>query len=264
MRKTDELQIKKTFLFAKECYGDKTLNTGLSYVLFCQRVGERAENIVYRLYQEARPDYDADNKKDNIAAVVHGSLLCDVLNVSSCAFENVADATNVQVASLVAAISRDYRLVETKRDMEFRGRLSQSSLAAQIVFVARVICFAQATAQLLEDLGLTITAKVRKNVAQMDADLLAVSAANKYSSLRMHVHAARKMLVWINQRIKTLKQAAKLEKLVLQNTKTLRELGPQANKSAEAVRAGTDKTKRQVKGKKKYASKKRASESDSN
>lgn len=252
MKKTDELSVTTTFEFSKECYGDKTLNTGLPYTSFCRRVGSRAEDIAQKLYNDMRPDCVGENKDDNIAAIVHCSLLCDVLNVSACAFEHVADVTNVQVAAMVAAISRDFRLVETKRDMEFRGRLSQSSLGAQIVFVARTICFAQSTADFLARAGLTAVAKIRKNIAQMDADLLSVTAANKYYILRTHVHAARNLLSSIQQQIKTLKHAARVERIVAQNTKKLR-----AAKEADAHRELTPE-KRSAQ----YASKKRAVESD--
>lgn len=257
MKKTEELSVKKTFEFVSACYGDKTLNTGLDYVTFCQRVGIRAENIAHRLYHDMRPDCAGENKKDNIAAIVHCSLLCDVLNVSACCFEQVADITNVQVAAMVAAISRDFRLVETKRDMEFRGRLSQSSLGAQIVFVARTICFAQSTDDFLGREGLTAVSKIRKNIAQMDADLLSVTAANKYYVLRANVHAARNLLAAIHQKIKTLKHAAKVEKIVLQNTKRLRE-----SKAAEQAKEETAANVEKKRGRQ-YANKKRAVESDS-
>lgn len=256
MKKTDELSIKKTFAFVKECYGDKKLNTGLDYITFCQKVGIRAEGIAHRLYHDMRPDCAVENKRDNIAAIVHCSLLCDVLNVSACAFEQVADITNVQVAAMVAAISRDFRLVETKRDMEFRGRLSQSSLGAQIVFVAKTICFAQSTDDFLGRDGLTAVSKIRKNIAQMDADLLSVTAANKYYVLRAHIHAARNLLSDIQQKIKTLKQTAKMEKIVLQNTKRLRE--SRETEEAEISQAANPK-----KRSRQYADKKRAVESDS-
>jgi len=257
MKKTEELSVKKTFEFVSECYANKALNTGLDYITFCQRVGMRAENIAHRLYQDMRPDCAGENKKDNIAAIVHCSLLCDVLNVSACCFEQVADVTNVQVAAMVASISRDFRLVETKRDMEFRGRLSQSSLGAQIVFVARTICFAQSTDDFLGRDGLTAVAKIRKNIAQMDADLLSVSAANRYYVLRANVHAARNLLSAVHQKIKTLKHAAKMEKIVLQNTRRLRESKEAEQLSAEPTLNGEKKRGRQ------YANKKRAIESDS-
>jgi hypothetical protein len=135
----------------------------------------------------------------------------------------VAEVANVQIAAMVAAISRDFRLVETKRDMEFRGRLSQSPVGAQIVAVADIICTAKDLSSLVDSSGLTFAPRIKKTLAQLDGDLLAVHAANKYYILRLYAHAARNLLIEVSQKLKTHKQQARLEKLALQNTKTLRE-----------------------------------------
>lgn len=253
MKKTDELSLVKTWEFAKMCYQQKHTATGDELLLFSKQVAMRAETIAQKLFQDLRPDYVSDNIKDTIAAIVHCGILYDVLNVSACAFEHVAEATNVQIAAMVAAISRDFRLVETKRDLEFRGRLSQSTVGAQIVIVARTICLAQSAMTALTAQGLEIAPKTKKIVAQMDGDLLAIHAANKYYVLRLYVHAARNLLVDINQKIKECRHKAKLEKIVLQNTRNLRE-------SAASAQLGTDKPAK--KRAKQYA-KKRTFKSDS-
>ena len=223
MKKTDELSLEKTHQFAAQCYAAKTTTVGEELFQHAQHVATQAEKIANRLYQDMRQDYLPENTKDSITAIVHCGLLHDVLNVSSCAFENVAEVTNVQIAAMVAAISRDFRLVETKRDMEFRGRLSQSPVGAQIVVVADIICTAKSLSTALEAAGLALVPKSKKLLAQLDGDLLAVHAANKYYVLRMFTHAARNLLSDISQKIKACKQKAKLDKFVLQNTKTLRE-----------------------------------------
>lgn len=223
MKKTDELSLEKTLAFAAQCYANKNTSTGVDMFPFCKQVAARSEQIAVKLYNDLRPEYITDNLKDNITAIVHCAVLNDVLNVSACAFENVAEVTNVQIAAMVAVLSRDFRLVETKRDMEFRGRLSQSSLSAQIVAVARIICTAQSTVGMLDREGLPAVPRSKKILAQMDGDLLAIHAAGKYYVLRLYTHAARGLLTDISQRIKACRQKAKMEKLVLQNTKTLRE-----------------------------------------
>jgi hypothetical protein len=223
MKKTDELSLEKTLAFAAQCYVDKKTNTGVEMFPFCKQVARRSEQIAIKLYNDLRPDYITDNLKDNITAIVHCAVLHDVLNVSACAFENVAEVTNVQIAAMVAMLSRDFRLVETKRDMEFRGRLSQSPLTAQIVAVARIICAAQSTVSLLDNEGMPAVTRAKKILGQMDGDLLAIHAAGKYYVLRLYTHAARGLLTDISQKIKACRQKAKMEKMVLQNTKTLRE-----------------------------------------
>jgi hypothetical protein len=223
MKKTDDLSLARTLDFAAKCYDNKKTVTGQDVLAYCKLVATRAEQIAHKLYQDMRADYIPDSTKDSIATIVHCAVLHDVLNVSSCAFENIAEITNVQIAAMVAAISRDFRLVETKRDLEFRGRLSQSPVGAQIVIVAHIICTGQSTLALLEANGLASVPKAKKILAQMDGDLLAVHAANKYYMLRLYAHAARNLLGDISQKIKACRQKAKMEKLVLQNTKTLRE-----------------------------------------
>lgn len=229
MKKTDELCLEKTTQFAAQCYAAKTTASGDDLLAHAKNVAKHAEKIAIRLYQDMRPDYMPEDSNDSIIAIAHCGLLHDVLNVSSCAFEHIAEVANVQIAAMVAAISRDFRLVETKRDMEFRGRLSQSSVGAQIVVVADIICTAQALARGVETIGMPVVPKTKKILAQLDGDLLAVHAASKYYVLRLYTHAARNLLVEVSQKIKACKQRVKMEKLVLQSTKTIR-AAAEANK----------------------------------
>lgn len=229
MKKTDELCLEKTTQFAARCYAAKTTNVGDDLLAHAKNVAKYAEKIAGRLYQDMRPDYMPEDSNDSIIAIVHCGVLHDVLNVSSCAFEHIAEVANVQIAAMVAAISRDFRLVETKRDMEFRGRLSQSSVGAQIVVVADIICTAQSLARAVETIGMPVVPKTKKILAQLDGDLLAIHAANKYYVLRLYTHAARNLLSEVSQKIKACKHRVKMEKIVLQNTKTIREAA-EANK----------------------------------
>lgn len=249
MKKTDELSLEKTLLFAGQCYENKKTATGKELFAFCKQVARQAETIAHRLYLDLKPEYIPDSAKDNIIAIVHCAVLHDVLNISSCTFENIAEVTNVQVAAMVAAISRDFRLVETKRDMEFRGRLSASPVGAQIVIIAHTICTAQAAMAAVEKSGIAGLPKSKKILAQMDGDLLAIRAADKYYVLRLYTQAARNLIVKISQKIKSCRQLAKTEKMVLQNTKTLRE-SVAAEKKVEV----TEKPKK-PKREKRYAKK---------
>lgn len=241
MKKMDELSIAQTVEFAAACYLDKKTHIGGGLLDHCKSVARQAEVIANKLYQDLREECLAESAKDSIAAVVHCGLLHDVLNVSACAFENIAEVANVQVAAMVAALSRDYRLVETKRDMEFRGRLSQSPVAAQIVAVADIICTAKAILNALESKGLAAAPKSKKTLTQLDGDLMAVHAANKYYVLRMYVHAARNMLISVSQKIKDCKHQIKMEKLALQTAKTLRESKARGAKQVLAQAASTKK-----------------------
>lgn len=211
--------VAKTAEFAKQKYAQHQTFLGENLYVHCVAVARQAEVIAQKLYQDVRNDYMPDSTKDSVTAIIQSALLHDVLNVSSCAFEHVAEIATVQVAATVADISRDFRLVETKRDLEFRGRLSQSSVAAQIVVVADVICTARDLLQLLQKNGLPAIAKSKKILAQLDGDLLALHAANRYYVFRMYVHAARNILSDVSKAIKACKQKAKLEKLAAQTAK---------------------------------------------
>lgn len=223
MKKADDLSLEKTLKFAQYCYDAKQTNSGEELLQHCKKVAYQAETIAHKLYQDLRPEYIPENAKDSITAIVHCGILHDVLNVKSCAFENIAEIANVQIAAMVAALSRDFRLVETKRDMEFRGRLSQSAVGTQIVAVADIICTARELLKGLDLLGMTIVPKSKKMLAQLDGDLLAVHAASKYYMLRMYVHAARNLLIEVSHKIKECRQKAKQEKAILQTTKKLQE-----------------------------------------
>lgn len=223
MKKTHELTLDKTLEFANHQYQEHKTISGHPLMAHCRSVAKVAETISHKLYQDVRPDYFPDSTKDNIVTIVHGSLLHDVFNVGFCVFEQVAEITTVQIAATVADISRDNRLVETKRDMEYRGRLSQSPVASQIIATADIICTAREMLKLLAAGDIAHLQRIKKMLAQLDGDLLAIHAANKYYVLRLYVHAAKNLLTDISQQIKTCKQKAKMARLVANTTKTLRE-----------------------------------------
>lgn len=223
MKKFDGWSIEKTMDFAKQHYETKKIFTGELLFDHCVTVAKQAEAIAARIYQDVRLDFMPDNTKDSISAITQAAVLHDVLNVSACAFEHIAETTTVQIAAMVADISRDFRLVETKRDMEFRGRLSQSPVGSQIIVAADVICTARDLLTGLAKHGLVAVPKAKKILTQLDGDLLALHAANRYYMLRMFVHAARNMLSDVSQKIKDHRQQAKMDKIVAQTTKRLRE-----------------------------------------
>lgn len=241
MKKTDELSLEKTIEFARQCYAARRTAMDDELYEHCAAVSRYAEKIANKLYQDLRAEYVPENLEETIAVITHCGLLHDVLNVSACAFENIAEITNVQVAAMVATMSRDFRLVETKRDMEFRGRLSQSAVGTQIVAVADIICTAKSVAAAVDAKGLAVAVKAKKMLGQLDGDLMAIQAANKYYVLRMCVHAARNLLTDTSKKIKACRQQAKIEKMVLQNTKTLRE--SEAGKKSAAAQKPARKKK---------------------
>jgi len=223
MKKTHELTLEKTLEFATRHYGTRKTLTGGETLQHCQAVARAAETIALKLYQDVRPGYFPDPASDSMVTIVHAALLHDIFSVGTCAFEHVAEITTVQIAAIVADISRDFRLVETKRDMEFRGRLSQSPVSAQIVATADIICTAKDLLNWIKQEDVSVATKAKKTLAQLDGDLLAVHAANKYYVLRMYVHAARNLLTDISQQIKNCKQRVKLARVIANSTKTIRE-----------------------------------------
>jgi hypothetical protein len=223
MKKSDVLSTQRTIDFAKQYYGQRKTLSGQALIDHCVLVARQAELIAQKLYQDVRADFLPDSTKDSIAAIVHGALLHDVMQVSDCAFENVAETTTVQIAAMVADISRDFRLVETKRDMEFRGRVSQSPVGSQIIVAADIICTAREAAKVLEASGVAVVPAVKKILTQLDGDLLAIYAANRYYMLRLYVHAARNMLNDISQKIKECKQQAKMARHAANSMQRLKE-----------------------------------------
>lgn len=242
MKKTHELTFEKTIEFAEAYYTDRKTLLGDPLIVHCKHVAHLAETIGQKLYNDVRAGYFSDSTKDGIATIIHGALLHDIFHVGACPFEHVAETTTVQIAAIVADISRDFRLVETKRDMEFRGRLSQSPVSSQIIATADIICTAKDALKFLRDNGLTGVPRVRKILAQLDGDLLAIHAANKYYVLRLYVHAARNLLTDISQHIKTCKQQAKLARMLANNVKAVTEKLA-ANKEEEKPKNGRKKSR---------------------
>lgn len=209
-----ELSIDNTVSFAKQIYGDAQTATEMSLFVHCWSVAKLAERIAQTLFQDMRGDAVPSDVSDIIAAIVHTSLLLESIQVQRKTFEGVADITNVQVASMVSTLSRDLRLVETKRDIEYRGRMSQSPVATQIVAVAAIICTANETIELLKNKAVAAIPKARKIIAQLDGDLLCAHAASRYYTLRLYAHAARNSINDANQLIKKLKADARMARTV--------------------------------------------------
>lgn len=207
-----DLPINATVAFAREHYQDKPSVHQKTLMQHALSVARMAENIAIKLYSDVRKDLISDETQESVAIIVHSAVLHDLINVSRCAFEQIAERTTVQVAATVADLSRDFRLVETKRDMEYRGRLSQAGVKAQVVAVADIICTAGEIIELIKAEGASTAARARKILMQLDGDLLAITAASRFYQLRLYTHAARNRLHDASQLIKECKAKAKSER----------------------------------------------------
>lgn len=215
-------KVNDTLAFAKEYYKDQSSIYRRTLLQHAAAVAKLAEHISLKLYQDVREDFASEETQESVAAIVHSAILHDVINVSRCAFEQIAERTTVQIAALVADLSRDFRLVETKRDMEFRGRLSQSPVGAQIVAVADIICTTKEVIDMLNALGLEAVPRARKILMQLDGDLLVIHAASRFYTLRLYTHAARNLLQDASKLIKECRAQAKMARLVDNATSGLR------------------------------------------
>lgn len=217
-----EHSVADTLEFAKQQYADRESLYGRTLMQHCAAVAKMAESITVKLYQDVREDLIGPETQETLVTVVHGALLHDVINVSRCPFEQIAERTTVQIAALVADLSRDFRLVETKRDMEFRGRLSQSPVSSQIVAVADILCTTKEICDMLRARGLAVVPRSRKILMQLDGDLLAVHAASRYYTLRLYVHAARNLLQDASHLIKECRSQARMARMVAHATEGIR------------------------------------------
>lgn len=212
-----ELNVSRTIDFAKQLYAEAQTATNTLVFKHCLNTAKLAENIAHRLFSDMRGDVVPQDVNEIIAAIVHAGILCEAINTRCANFETVADVASVQVASMVSTLSRDMRLVETKRDMEYRGRLSQSAVATQIVAVSAIICTAKEALLQLKQNSIASVPKIRKILAQLDADLLAVHATNRYYILRLYAHAARNTINDANQAIKKIRSEIKTARLLEKN-----------------------------------------------
>jgi len=208
--------------FAKVIYSASKTKIDTPIFTHCLSTARLAEQIAHKLFADMRGDLVPQDVNDIIAAIVNSAILSETINTGRADFEAIADIANVQIASMVATLSRDLRLVETKRDMEYRGRLSQSPVSTQIVAVAGIVCSAQETIGALRQNNVALIPKVRKILAQLDADLLAIHAASRYYVLRLYTHAARNLILDANQIIKKIRNDAKIARTIEKHTATLR------------------------------------------
>lgn len=243
-----ERKIDATIEFAKEHYQTQQSVYNRTLLQHAVAVAKLAERIGAKLYQDVREDYMAEDTKESIAIMVHGAILHDVINVGRCAFEHIAERTTVQVAAMVADLSRDYRLVQTKRDMEFRGRLSSSTVGTQIVAVADIICTAQEIVTMLNAEGAPAISSAKKLLIQLDGDLLSIHAASRFHTLRLYTHAARNLLQDASKLIKECRGRAKA-------IKTLAALSDRLQAKAAAKQSVSPEDKEPDRGKKRAARK---------
>lgn len=214
--------VDDTIAFAEQQYAKRESIFGRTLLEHCIASARTAETIAIKLYQDVREDLIGPETQENLVTIVHGAVLHDVINVSRCPFEQIAERTTVQVAALVADLSRDYRLVETKRDMEFRGRLSQSPVSSQIVAVADILCTTKEICEMLKSRGLGAVPRARKLLMQLDGDLLAIHAASRFYTLRLYVHAARNLLQDASQLIKECRSKARTARMLAAVTENVR------------------------------------------
>jgi len=204
-----QLTIDGTYFFAKDHYGNRKSFDGRLLFDHCKSVATLAEKIAVRLYSDMRGEFLSEESHDSIANIVHTGLLHHAIDIGSCPFERVVDITSVQVAAMVADISRDFRLIETKRDLEYRGRVSQSPVGAQIVVLADIICSAREIMALTKANGKAAIPKSKKLLTQLDADLMALHAVSRYHMLQQYSTAARQLLKQVSQLFKEIRTQAK-------------------------------------------------------
>ncbi len=241
------LQITTTVEFAREAYGHEKTTADYEVITYCLSAARLAEQIAQQLFKDMRSDVVPPDKHDIIESIVHAAVLSETVGVARRTFEHIAAITNVQIASMVSTLTRDYRMVETKRDIEYRGRLSVSPLATQIVAVAGIICNGKSVLKFLQKNGLAAVPRSRKILAQLDGDLLAVHAVSRYYTLRLYAHAARNLIADANQLIKKLKADAKVARLIEKNTAGIR--------SRQAAKQTTTTSNEEKKSARKSASK---------
>lgn len=206
------LSIPNTLSLATTYYKHKTSVGVQTLAAHCQRVADLSQKIAIRLFAEVKQETFSGDTQSHIEAVVHAGLLHAAINVGACSFEDIAENTTVQIADMVANMSRDYRLIETKRDIEFRGRISQSSIATQIVALADIICTVKEVMDTIKKNGLAAIKRPRKILIRLDADLLALHASTRYYVLRMYAHAAKNLITDTSQMIKDKKREIRQEK----------------------------------------------------
>lgn len=206
------LLISNTLALAANYYKHKTSVGSYTLAVHCQSVANLSQKIATRLFAEVKQEIFSGDTQNNIEAVAHAGLLHAAISVGACSFEDIAENTTVQIADMVANMSRDYRLIETKRDIEFRGRISQSSIATQVVALADIICTVKEVMDTLKKNGLASIKRPRKILIRLDADLLALHAATRYYVLRMYAHAAKNLITDTSQLIKDKKREIRQEK----------------------------------------------------
>lgn len=206
------LSISNTLALAATYYKHKTSVGFQTLSNHCQSVANLSQKIATRLFAEVKQETFSGDTQSNIEAVAHAGLLHAAINVGACSFEDIAENTTVQIADMVANMSRDYRLIETKRDIEFRGRISQSSVATQIVAIADIICTVKEVMDTIKKSGLAAIKRPRKILIRLDADLLALHAATRYYVLRLYAHAAKNLIADTSQMIKDKKREIRQER----------------------------------------------------
>lgn len=209
----ENLSMSSTLALVAAYYKDKSSVGCRTLEDHCRRVATVGQQIALKLFSDMKGEMFSTDTQTNVDAVAHAGLLHAAINVGACSFEDIAENTTVQIADMVANISRDFRLIETKRDIEFRGRISQSSIATQIVALADIICTTKEIIDSVTKNGLASIKRPRKILIRLDADLLALHAATRYYTLRLYAHAAKNLITDAGQLLKDKKRELRQEKV---------------------------------------------------
>lgn len=204
---SDTLALVTDYYKGKRSIGFRTLED------HCRRVADVGQKIAAKLFSDMKGEMFSADTQTNVESVIHAGLLHAAINVGACSFEDIAENTTVQIADMVSNVSRDFRLIETKRDIEFRGRVSQSSIATQIVALADIICTTKEIIDSITKNGLASIKRPRKILICLDADLLALHAATRYYTLRLYAHAAKNLITDAGQLLKDKKREVRQEKI---------------------------------------------------
>lgn len=238
MESTPVGTIAAALMFAKKHYCDAKTFLDVPVIDHCMCIARQSETIAARLYQEVREDFMPDDTKESIANIVSSAILRECFTAGFCSFEDVVAAANVKIAAIVSLISRDPRLVETKRDLEFRGRVSQSPVNAQIVVLSDILCTARRIKAHVIDAKIPAKLPVKKILNKLDGDLLALHGTSRHYVLRLYAQAAKKIIIETADVLRQQKKKLKEQQLVahyqakitsVKKTKTRRTKGGRKN-----------------------------------
>ncbi len=203
------LDICATRLFADHMYETSLTPAGKTILNHAEEVSRYVRRAATDYYHYVRGEFLPPECTDPLESAVHASILHEVIERGGCTFEAVVAETDLAAGHFVADCTRDHRLPEARRLLEFRSRISEAPILSQIIVLCDTLCTIRDTAAWLPNQPRDVIMATGDLLPRWDEDLSALNQTVRYTPVRPFVKYARRQLTDLGQLIRHMTELKK-------------------------------------------------------